>query len=119
MGLLSKMLGGRPGETAINATLGDAVRVLPGVTSHALRYQHQPSSSGAVSGDVDVVDSATFLEVLRTVRRVLDGLLGSTGADRVTFDLTGRTPDGTPVTPGDLGLTQPPTGREIAQRLLG
>lgn len=117
MGLLSKMLGGRPGETAINATLDDAVRVLPGVTGHTLRYNHQPNSSGAVSGVADVVDSATFLEVLRTTRRVLDRLLGP-GADRVTFYLTGRTPDGVPVTPGDLGLSQPPTGREIAQRLL-
>lgn len=117
MGLFSKMLGGRPGETAINATLGDAVRVLPGVRSHELRYNHQPHGSGAVSGVVDVVDSATFLEVLRVVRRVLGTLLGD-GADGVTFYLTGRTPDGHGVAPGDLGLTQPPTGREISQRLL-
>jgi hypothetical protein len=117
MGLLSKMLGGRPGEAAINATLGDAVKVLPGVVDHSLRYNHQPNASGAVSGVVDVLDSATFLEVLRVTRRVLGGLLGP-GADRVTFYLTGRTPDGAPVTPGDLGLSQPPTGREIDQRLL-
>ena len=117
MGLLSKMLGGRPGETAINETLGDAVRVLPGVVTHSLRYNHQPHSSGAVSGVADVMDSAAFLEVLRTTRRVLGELLGP-GADRVTFYLTGSTPDGDSVTPGDLGLTQPPTGREIAQRLL-
>lgn len=117
MGLLSRMLGGRPGETAINETLGDAVRVLPGVVSHTLRYNHQPNASGAVSGVVDVADSSTFLEVLRTVRRTLEPLLGA-GADRVTFYLTGQTPDGHPVTPGELGLSQPPTGREIQQRLL-
>ncbi|MEO9322719.1 hypothetical protein ABFT23_04460 [Nocardioides sp. C4-1] len=117
MGLLSKMLGGRPGETAINETIKDAVRVLPGVTGHTLRYNHQPNSSGAVSGQVEVADSATFLEVLRVLRRTLGPLLGK-GADGVTFYLTGRTPDGASVAPGDLGLVQPPTGHEIQRRLL-
>ena len=118
MGLLSKMLGGKPGESVITETVGDAVRVLPGVTGHSLVYNHQQNASGAISGVVDVADSTAFLEVLRTVRLVLAQLLGG-GADRVTFYLTGRTPDGVPVTPGDLGLSQPPSGREIAQRLLG
>lgn len=117
MGLLSGLRGGRPDEGEVEATVGDAVRRLPGVTGHTLRYTHQPHSSGAVSGVVDVADSSTFLEVLRTVRRALEATLGS-GADRITFYLTGRTPDGDSVAPGELGLTQPPTGREIAQRLL-
>lgn len=112
------MLGGRPGGAAITQTIVDAVRVLPGVVEQSLVYHHQPQSSGAVSGVVDVTDTPTFLEVLRTIRRVLDPLLGES-ADRVTFHLTGRTLDGTSVEPGDLGLTQPPTGREIRQRLLG
>jgi len=116
MGLLSRMLGGRPGETVITETISDAVRVLPGVTRHALLYHHQ-GSAGVVSGVVNVVDSPTFLEVLRTVRGVLVTLLGD-GADRVTFALTGQTPDGVSVQPGDLGLSQPPSGREIADRLL-
>lgn len=115
MRFLSKMLGGRPGETAINETVRDAVRVLPGVIAQDLRYNHQPNGAGAVSGVVDVADSPTFLEVLRTVHRVLDGLLGD-GVNGVVFYLTGRTPDGASVTPGDLGLTQPPGGREIGQR---
>lgn len=116
MGLLQKMLGGRPGEHAITETIGDAVRVVPGVTGHTLTYNHQQNSSGAVSGIVDVADSPTFLEVLRTVRNVLDPLLKD-DANRVTFYLTGRTPDGASVQPGDLGLSQPPSGREIAERL--
>ena len=117
MGLLSRMLGGRPGGAAITATIADAVRVLPGVVEQALVFNHQPNASGAVSGVVDVTDTPTFLEVLRTIRRVLDPLLGE-GADRVTFYVTGRTLDGASVQPGDLGLSQPPTGREIRQRLL-
>ena len=112
------MLGGRPGGAAITETLGDAVRVLPGVITHSLAYHHQPNKSGAVSGVVDVTDTPTFLEVLRTIRRVLEPLLGE-GADRVIFHVTGRTIDGASVEPGDLGLTQPPSGREIRQRLLG
>ena len=91
--------------------------MLPGVTGHALVYNHQQNASGAISGVVEVADTPTYLEVLRTVRRVLDGLLGD-GANRVTFYLTGRTPDGGSVTPGELGLSQPPSGREIAQRLM-
>lgn len=118
MGLLSRIMGGRPGAAAITETVSDAVRVLPGVVDLALVYNHQPNASGAISGVVDVTDTPTFLEVLRTIRRVLDPLLGE-GADRVTFYVTGRTLDGTSVQPGDLGLTQPPTGREIRQRLLG
>ncbi|WP_137295168.1 hypothetical protein [Nocardioides dongxiaopingii] len=116
MGLLSKMLGGRPGASVVTQTVRDAVRVLPGVVAQDLTYNHQQNASGALSGTVDVLDTPTFLEVLRTVHRVLDGLLGD-GANRVTFYLAGRTPDGAAVTPGDLGLSQPPTGREIAQRL--
>ena len=117
MGLLSRMLGGRPGGAAITATVADAVRVLPGVVEQALVYHHQPHGSGSVSGVVDVTDTPTFLEVLRTIRRVLDPLLGE-GADRVTFLVTGRTLDGATVQPGDLGLCQPPSGQEIRQRLL-
>ncbi len=118
MGLLSRMLGGRPGAAAITATLADAVQVLPGVVEQALVFHHKPHASGAVSGVVDVTDTPTFLEVLRTIRRVLEPLLGE-GADRVIFHVTGRTLDGGSVQPGDLGLSQPPTGLEIRQRLLG
>lgn len=116
MGLLRKMLGGRPGEHAITETVGDAVRVVPGVTRHELVYNHQQNSSGAISGIVDVADTPTFLEVLRTVRTVLGTLLED-DANRVTFYLTGRTPDGASVQPGDIGLSQPPSGREVADRL--
>lgn len=116
MGLLQKMLGGRPGEHAITETIGDAVRVVPGVSGHTLAYNHQQNASGAVSGVVDVTDSSAFLEVLRTVRTVLGTLLKD-DANRVTFYLTGRTPDGASVQPGDLGLSQPPSGREVADRL--
>ncbi len=111
------MLGGRPGGAAITATIADAVQVLPGVVEQALVFNHQPNNSGTVSGVVDVTDTPTFLEVLRTVRRVLDPLLGE-GADQVTFYVTGRTLDGASVQPGDLGLSQPPSGLEIRQRLL-
>ena len=117
MGLLSRLLGGRPGAAAVTRTIADAVRVLPGVVDQALVFNHQPHDSGTISGVVDVTDTPTFLEVLRTIRRILDPLLGE-GADRVTFDVTGRTIDGTSVQPGDLGLSQPPSGREIRQRLL-
>lgn len=116
MGLLSKVLGGRPGESVITETVADAVRVVPGVTAHTLVYHHQHHASGAISGVVDVADTPTFLEVLRTVRTVIGPLLGD-NANRVTFYLTGRTPDGQSVQPGDLGLSQPPSGREVADRL--
>ncbi|CAN5645739.1 hypothetical protein BH11ACT8_BH11ACT8_36150 [soil metagenome] len=116
MGLLKKILSGRPGERAITESIGDAVRVVPGVTAHELTYNHQRNGAGAISGVVDVVDTPAFLEVLRTVRAVLGPLLQD-DANRVTFYLTGRTPDGAPVQPGDLGLSQPPSGREIAERL--
>lgn len=111
------MLGGRPGGAAITRTVADAVRVLPGVVEQSLVYNHQPQGCGAISGVVDVTDTPTFLEVLRTIRRVLDPLLGE-GADRVTFYVTGRTIDGASVQPSDLGLSQPPSGRDIRQRLL-
>jgi hypothetical protein len=112
------MMGGRPGAAAVTATIADAVRVLPGVVEHGIVFHHQPQASGAVTGVVDVTDTPTFLEVLRTIARVLGPLLGD-GADRVTYHVTGRTLDGTSVQPGDLGLTQPPTGQEIRLRLLG
>jgi hypothetical protein len=117
VGLLSRMLGGRPDAEAVTGDLAAAVGALPGVGGHDLTFTPQPHASGAVSGTVEVADSATFLEVLRTVRRTLDGPLGRR-ADLVTFYLTGRTPDGASVSPGDLGLVQPPTGREVALRLL-
>lgn len=129
MGLLSRALGGRSGGAAITRTIVDAVRVLPGVIDQDLTYHHEPraggratakvagASTGVISGIVDVTDTPTFLEVLRTVRRILDPLLGE-GAERVSFQITGRTLDGAPVQPGDLGLSQPPSGREIRQRLL-
>lgn len=116
MGLLSRLLGGGSDEASVQAAMAAAVEALPGVSAQALRYNHQPQAAGAVSGTVDVADSATFLDVLRVVRRALGDALGDR-ADRVTFYLTGRTPDGDAVAPGDLGLAQPPTGHEVRQRL--
>ena len=116
MGLLSKVFGGRPAEAVVTHAVGDAVRVLPGVTGHTITYNHQQYQGGALSGVVDVADSPTFLEVLRTSRGILGEVLGA-DADRVVFYLSGRTPDGAAVQPGDLGLSQPPSGREVADRL--
>jgi hypothetical protein len=116
VGLLSGLFGG-PDADRVAAALGDAVVAVPGVSAHTLAFARQPNASSSVSGEVAVADSTTFLEVLRVVRRTLGEQLGDR-ADLVTFYLTGRTPDGDPVTPGDLGLVQPPTGREVARRLL-
>jgi len=118
MGLLSKMLGGRGGEVAINQTLRDAISVVPGVSGHDVSYQHGPAGAaqpGRVSGVAQVRDAEALAQVLRTAYRVLIGLLGDHAHD-VVFDITGQTPEGT-VTPRDLGLTQPPGGREVGVRL--
>ena len=117
MGLLSKVFGSRPDESAVTSAVGDAVAALPGVTAHSLTYNHQQYHGGALSGVVDVADSPTFLLVLRTSVATLDDVLGD-DVNRVTFYLSGRTPDGEPVVPGDLGTSQPPLGRELRERLL-
>lgn len=128
MGLFDKIVGdarakalsaGRAGETAVNETLGDDVRVLPGVTGHTLVYRHTPGAAqpGEITGEVEVADLATMVETLRAVRRTLGGLLGD-GADDVLFAFTGRIPDGAPVHLDKLRLVQPLTGREVQRRLL-
>jgi len=117
VGLLSRVLGGRPAVTAVDETIADAVRVVPGVGEPSLVFSHQPHASSAVSGEVEVADSTVFVEVLRTIRLVLGGLLGG-DADRVVLYCIGRLPDGSTVTPDELGLSQRPTGREVAQLLL-
>ncbi|WP_193611092.1 hypothetical protein [Nocardioides lijunqiniae] len=116
MGLLSRVFGSRPDESSVTHAVGDAVTQLPGVSGHSLTYQHQQYGGGALHGVVDVDDSPTFLTVLRTAVSTLADLLGD-DVDRVTFYLSGRTPDGEPVVPGDLGTSQPPLGRELRTRL--
>lgn len=103
--------------TAVDETIEDAVRVIPGVGVVSLGFNRQPHASSAVSGEVEVADSTVFLEVLRTIRLVLGGLLGG-DADRVVLYCTGRLPGGSTVAPDELGLSQRPTGREVAQQLL-
>jgi hypothetical protein len=103
MGLLSRVFGTRPDESAVTA-------------AHAPTYHHQHCGGGALGGVVDVADSPTFLAVLRTTVATLAEVLGE-DVDRVTFHLSGRTPDGDPVVPGDLGTSQPPSGRELRTRL--
>ncbi len=117
MGLLSRILGSRTAAVAVDETIADAVRVVPGVTGQSLSYNHQPHSASAVCGEVEVADSSVFVEVLRTLRLVLGGILGG-DADRVVLYCTGRLPDGSAVAPVELGLSQQPTGREVAQQLL-
>ncbi len=113
MGLLPRIFGGRPDESLVSRTVGDAVSALDGVTAHSLTYHYQQyAGGGALSGVVDVVDSPAFVEVLRTSVSTLADLLGD-DVNRVTFYLSGRTPDSQPVVPGDLGLAQPPTGRDL------
>jgi hypothetical protein len=115
-GLLSRLLGhGRPDEAMVAARLGAAVSAVPGTGGHTVTYNHQQYAGGALNGTVDVPDTATFESVLRTVTAVMVELLGD-DTDRVTVYLSGRLPDGSPVVPGDLGLAQPPTGRELRRR---
>lgn len=114
---LRRLFDRRPDPAAVSRALGDAVAALPGVVHQQLTYVHQPHGSGAISGVVDVDGTPAFLQVLRVLRRQL-GEQVADRADRVTFYCTGRTPDGDAVAPGDLGLSQPPTGREVAERLL-
>jgi hypothetical protein len=116
MGLLSRVFGSRPDESSVTHAVGDAVAALPGVSSHSLTYHHQQYGGGSLHGVVDVADSPTFLAVLRTAVATLADVLGD-DVDRVTFYLSGRTPDGEPVLPGDLGTSQPPLGRELRARL--
>ncbi|MDO9496608.1 MAG: hypothetical protein Q7J48_12970 [Nocardioides sp.] len=116
MGLLSRVFGSRPDESAVTQAVASAVMTLPGVSAHSLTYHHQQYGGGALNGVVDVADSPAFLRVLRTSLSVLTDLLGD-DVNRVTFHLSGRTPDGEAVVPGDLGLAQPPTGRDLVGRL--
>lgn len=116
MGFLSRVFARRPDAALVTRAVGDAVAALPGVSGHSVTYNHQQFSGGALNGVVDVADSTTFLAVLRTATRVLLEVLGD-DANRVTFYLSGRIPDGTAVVPGDLGFSQPPTGRELIGHL--
>lgn len=116
MGLLSRFFGSRPDEAAVTQAVADAVAALPGVSAHSLTYNHQQYHGGALSGVVDVADSPAFLGVLREALAVLSDVLGD-DVNRVTFYLSGRTPDGESVLPGDLGLVQPPTGRDLVGHL--
>lgn len=116
--MLSRLFGTRPDESVVAERLAAAVQAVPGVTAQGVSYNHQQYAGGAVTGTVDVRDSETFVVVLRAVTSTLVGLLGK-DTDRVTVYLAGRTPDGEPVVPGDLGLAQPPTGRELARRFSG
>lgn len=116
MGLLSRVFGSRPDESAVTEAVASAVMTLPGVGAHSLTYNRQQHGGGALRGVVDVADSPAFLRVLRTSLAVLTDVLGD-DVNRVTFDLSGRTPDGEAVVPGDLGLVQPPTGRDLIGHL--
>ena len=118
MRLLPQLRHGRPDEAAVTAGLAEAVDAVPGVAGHDVAYNHQQYASGAVSGTVTVRDREVFGVVLRAVTSVLVGELGK-DADRVTVYLSGRTPDGGTVVPGDLGFSQPPTGRELVRRHSG
>jgi hypothetical protein len=115
---LSRLFGTRPDEETVAGRLGAAVTAVAGVTAHDVSYNHQQYGGGAVSGTVDVLDSETFVVVLRAVTSTLVGQLGK-DADRVTVYLAGRTSDGNSVVPGDLGFSQPPLGRELVRRFSG
>jgi hypothetical protein len=116
MGLLSRVFGSRPDESAVTAAVGEAVARVPGVGQHSLSYHHRQYGGGSLTGVVDVADSPTFLAVLRAAVAALSEAVGD-DVDRVTFYLSGRTPDGEPVVPGDLGTSQPPLGKELRSRL--
>ena len=113
--MLSRLFGSRPDEGVVTARLRETVDAVPGAEGRDVAYNHLPYASGAVSGTVEVRDSEVFLAVLRAVTETLVDQLGG-DADRVTVYLAGRTPDGEPVVPGDLGLSQPPLGRELVRR---
>lgn len=115
---LSRLFGTRPDEASVAARLGAAVSAVPGVTAHDVSYNHQQYAGGAVSGTVELQDRDTFEVVLRAVTSTLVGLVGR-DADRVTVYLSGRTPDGGVVVPGDLGFSQPPIGRELVRHFSG
>jgi hypothetical protein len=115
-GFLSRLLGrGRPDESLVAARVGERVSSVPGVGGDTISYNHQQYAGGALNGVVDVADRETFDAVLREATKALVELLGD-DTDRVTFYLSGRLPDGSPVVPGDLGTAQPPTGRELRRR---
>ncbi|MCW2791282.1 MAG: hypothetical protein JWO76_380 [Nocardioides sp.] len=115
-GLLSRLLGHRrPDEAMVSARLGAAISAVPGTGAHTVTYNHQQYAGGALNGTVDVPDAATFEDVLRAATATMVELLGD-DTDRVTVYLSGRLPDGSAVAPGDLGLAQPPTGRELRRR---
>jgi hypothetical protein len=115
---LSRLFGTRPDEDTVAERLAAAVHPVPGVTAREITYNHQQYGGGAVGGTVDVRDAETFRVVLRAITSALVGQLGK-DADRVTVYLAGRLPDGSTVTPGDLGFSQPPLGRELVRHFSG
>ena len=95
----------------------DSVAVVPGVTAHTVTYRHGAAGTGEVTGSVDVAELPCYLEVLQRIHGVLSGLLGA-AATHVAYDVLVRLPDGSTRTPAEIGLGQPTTGAEIAERLV-
>lgn len=116
MGIWSRIVRGRPDADDVTRVVGEAVAAVPGVSAHQISYHHLQHGGGALNGIVDVADSPTFLAVLRTATLCLVDVLDD-DANRVTVYLSGRTPDANAVVPGDLGFSQPPTGRELIGHL--
>lgn len=115
-GLVSRLLGrGRPTGADVTADVTAAVAAVPGVVAHDIAYNHLQYSSGALSGTVEVDVVATFEHVLRVAHDALRQSLGG-DADRVVVYLSGQTPDGSSVTPEQLGLPPRPTGSDLARR---
>ncbi len=88
---------------AVSAALGQPVA-----------YNHLQYRSGALSGAVDVADTAGFEAALRTAYDALAELLGD-DVERVVFYLSGSTPTAEPVTADELGLPVPPSGHDLAR----
>ena len=116
MSLFARVFGrGRPAPDEVTASVAAAVDGVPGAVAHDVAYNHLQYASGALSGTVDVPETAVFDEVLRAAHRALVAQLGA-DAERVVIYLSGRTPDGATVAPVDLALPERPTGRDLARR---
>ena len=115
-GLLSRLLGrGRPDPLEVTATVAGALSTVPGVVTSRVAYNHLQYGAGALSGLADLESAEDFDPALRAAYAGLVAALGD-DADRVVVYLSGRGPDGEPVTAESLGLPVQPTGRDLAER---
>lgn len=115
MGWLNKLLGGAGrSPEQVRAQLRSTVGALPGVGAVELDHRTDASGGGSVRGTVEVADRDAFGASLAAIGRVLGA-----GGGRIAVYAVGRLPDGTELTPADLGFRPRPSGAELREHYDG